>query len=199
MQAGNVPTAVVGPVIAQLIEERFPDEDGCKVLAEEVGCDPETVRKLVGQRYLGVGFDLVDRILAKLGRPDLWEGCLAEFYPETFWVTCALPACHKQFQEKMTGGQRKLCCSKRCSTLYQSMRRGEATGLRLRQRGYCLKGHKLTEDNTRTDKRGQRHCLTCQRDYQRLWAREHRKDPRFRLKRIAAQRRWRERQAVHAA
>ena len=87
MRAGRVSTAVVGPVIGELIEERWPDddEDGCQVLAEKIGCHPESIRKLVGQRYAGADFGFVDSILAGLGRPDLWMGRLADAY------TVALP------------------------------------------------------------------------------------------------------------
>lgn len=35
------------------------------------------------------------------------------------------------------------------------------------RRTHCIRGHKLTEDNLYYEKRGQRRCLKCKRDYSR--------------------------------
>lgn len=174
MRPGHLPTAVVGPVIEELVSERWPDEDGYQILAEKVGCDDSTIRAVVAQHNPGVGFDLVDGILACLGRPDLWEGRLADLYPETFWVTCALPGCGKRFPE-FQRGKVKLYCSARCRSLGHEVRHGNANGMRYTQKSRCRKGlHRLTPDNILIRKgRVDRECRACARErhraYQRRW------------------------------
>jgi len=194
MRAGHVPTAVVGPLVAQLVEERWPWGDGYSVLAEKAECDESAIRQVVEQRYQGVQFDLADRLLTRLGRPDLVP------MPKTFVETCRVPSCHHQFHERMPGGNVKRSCSTRCGSVWQAMQKGKGTGQRLRQRGYCLRGHRMVGENVRVDKRGQRQCRTCQRDYQREWARRRRMtDPIFLRKSTESKRRWRERQKLRLA
>lgn len=174
MKPGNVPTEHLGPIVAELIAERWPQGGGVEVLAEKVGCDYKTVENVVKQTHEGVDFDLADKLLCALGRVDMWRGVLADVYLEMQFVeTCALPGCGKTFPEQQIG-RAKRYCSKNCGYLGQRVKRGVATGERLRKRGMCLKGHRLTPDNVRITKRGDgvlRTCRTCDRERQREWAR----------------------------
>jgi hypothetical protein len=191
MKPGHVPTAVVGPLVARLMEE---GRDDVTTLALRAGCDWGTIIQVVEQEYEGVSFDIADKLLCALGCPDLVP------MPEVFMETCAVPACQQRFVEKAPGGHVKRCCCRRCASTRQAIRKGKATGQRLRQRGYCLKGHRMAGDNLRIDKRGQKVCKTCQRDYQREWARKRRMtDPVFLRKSTESKRRWRERQKLKLA
>lgn len=210
MRPGNVPTSVVGPVIATLIEDRWParlrpdaEEYGTTILAEKVGCHIDSIDAIVRQVNPGAEFDLVDKILCALGRPDMWIGQLADIYPTKFVETCALHSCNKKFPERFGGRTRKRYCSPRCSTLGNAVARGEATGARLRQKGYCLKGHKMTPENTITkwrerDQKFEQQCRECKRATQREWMRKKRADPEFRQRAVERTRRWRKGEAVAA-
>lgn len=80
MKPGSVPTARVGPIIGELVAERWPHGGGFEVLGEKVGCDSSAIEAIVRQDNLGVKFDLADRVLCALGRPDIWQGQLADLY-----------------------------------------------------------------------------------------------------------------------
>lgn len=186
MKAGNVPTAEVGPVIAQLIEERWParrrpegEEWGLSILAEKVGCHPDALDAIVRQESEGVGFDFVDKILCAFGRPDLWVGALSDIYPQRFLETCALPSCGRRFPERGSGPNRKRYCSKACSGLAWMVKKGERTGDRNVRRGRFRRcGHKMTPDNTKhirhRDGRVGRTCRECCRKRQNEWLRRKR-------------------------
>lgn len=203
MKPGNVPTAVVGPVIEELVRERWP-HSGYEVLAEKVGCHVDSIDAIVRQESPGAEFDLVDKILCALGRPDMWIGALADIYPTKFMETCALHSCNKKFPERFGGRTRKRYCSPRCSTLGNAVARGEATGKRLRQKGYCLKGHKMTPENTITkwrerDQAYEHQCRECKRTTQREWLRKKRAEsPEFRQRALERTRRWRKGETVAA-
>lgn len=200
MRAGNVPTARVGPIIGELARERWP-QGGYEVLAEKVGCDESAIRVIIEQRCPGVEFDLADSIITALGRWDMWHGVLADIYPTKFYETCALHSCNRRFPEKFNGRTRKRYCSPRCATLANAVRRGEATGDRLRQKGYCLNGHKMTPENTikkwrKRDNKWEHQCRECKRKSQREWMRRKRQDPAFRERAVEKTRQWRARVAA---
>lgn len=203
MKQGSVPTHLVGPLISELIRDRWPQGGGIEVLAEKVGCDYSAIESIIAHTNPGAGFDFVDRIFCALGRPDIWRGKLISIYEDLIFVqTCAVPSCDKTFPEKKSGHVKRYC-SARCATLAHGIRDGRCTGDRLRQKGYCLKGHKLTPENTRIEKRKDgrsgRICKTCQRDYQRQWARKRRAtDPRFVARKQSAHRKWKQTAAVAA-
>jgi hypothetical protein len=77
-----VPTARIAPLVVGLIGERWPHGDGTDVLAENVGCDTEQLRKCLKQTYAEMRFDFADSLLSALGRPDLWTGTLSDVYYE---------------------------------------------------------------------------------------------------------------------
>ena len=188
IKSGSVPTAAVGPVIAQLVEERWParrrpegEEWGYSILAEKVGCSWDTIGTIVRQSNEGVGFDLVDKLLCALGRPDLWTGALEHIYPWKFTETCAIPSCSRSFPEYHRG-TRRIYCSRRCMELGQGMKKGYCTGQRFRKRGYCLKGHKLTPENRVGPNNG---CRTCKKESDRL---RHLRNRDKRLAQMAANR-----------
>lgn len=198
MKTGSVPTAVVGPVIAQLIEERWParrrpegEEWGVSILAEKVGCHPDALDAIIRQKSEGVGFDFVDKILCALGRPDIWIGALADVYNDIVFMSgCALSGCNRSFRESSRGrhGPKRYCCARHAKHAYD-VRKGASTGQFLRKRGYCLKGHKMTPENSKRNTDGKVQCRTCdnarrrerrrenlerERAYQREWSRKKR-------------------------
>jgi len=195
VKRGNVPTDRVGPVIALLVRERWPHGGGYEVLAEKVGCDQSAIASIVLQDNAGTEFDLVDNLLCALGRWDMWHGELADIYPTKFLETCALPSCNRKFPERGGGQKRKQCCSRKCSNLLTQMKLGRRTGDRFVQRGYCLKGHKLTGDNLYiSPKSGQRVCQECRREAKRAWL----LDPVKRAKQNEHNRKYRERRLATA-
>lgn len=203
MRAGHVPLERIAPVVSRLIAERWPEGNGYSMLAEKIGCDESIVRRIADppEDKDSVEFDVVDKILCALG-PGVfaWLGELRDIYESVkFMETCALPSCNRKFRERFNGRTRKIYCSSRCSSLGNAVARGDATGERLRQKGMCLKGHKMTEANTIIKERNgsiERQCRTCKRSTQREWMRKKRsEEPGFREKKIEAQRRWRAKQA----
>lgn len=189
---GNVPTARVAPIIAELIEERWPesrrgpDEAGGKeILAEKIGCAEDTIDSLVRQAYEGVSFDLADRIFCALGRPDLWIGVLADIYPTKFRETCANPMCNKKFPERGGGARRRLYCGRKCRQLHHLIKQGKATGMKAA--GRCHKGHRLSPDNIIKRPDGKRECRECS-----IAGRRHRyaSDPGYRARAAESRRRW---------
>lgn len=87
VKAGNVPTDRVGPLIKELVEERWPEwrrgfeePGGLEILAEKIGCTPDAIDNIIRQAWPGAQFNLVDRIFCALGRPDLWWGVLNDVY-----------------------------------------------------------------------------------------------------------------------
>jgi hypothetical protein len=82
MRAGYVPTARIAPLVAELIEDRWPHGNGRDVLAEKIGYDESHLRKLLNQTHAEVDFDFADRVLCALGRPDMWWGVLGDVYYE---------------------------------------------------------------------------------------------------------------------
>ena len=196
MKPGNVPTSRIGPLLGDLIRDRWPHNGGIEVLAEKVGCDWTAIEGIIKGVHEGVSFDLADKLFCALGRVDVWQGQLSDVYSKVrFMQTCAVPSCCKTFPEQKVGGFVKKYCSPRCATLAHGIREGRCSGERLRQKNKCLKGHKLTPENTYLTKRKdriERSCRTCQREYQREWARKRRAtDPRFVKAKQEAQRRWR--------
>lgn len=177
MRAGHVPTSRIGPVVDELIRERWPHGGGYTILAEKVGCEQSTIEGLVEQVSPGMSFDLVDRILVGLGRWDMWHGVLADIYPTTFMETCANPVCARTFPERQIGpARRKKFCSKRCKDLEEKIRKGKATGVR--RRGVCNRGHRLTPDNVWIKPHGARQCKQC--SYERR--NERMENPEYRAK-----------------
>lgn len=198
MRSGHVPLERIAPVISRLIAERWPEGNGHSVLAEKIGTDESTIRNITDLRggKEAAEFDLVDKILCGLGCPFAWYGELADIYQGVVFVeTCALPSCNRKFRERSNGRTRKVYCSSRCATLANAVREGRATGERLRIRGFCLKGHKMTPENTilkEREGRGiERQCRECKRITQRNWVAKKRREPGFRDKKIEAQRKWR--------
>jgi hypothetical protein len=204
VKTGNVPTERIAPILYTLIRERWPHGGGLEVLSEKVGCDATAIAGIIDKQNEGVAFDLADRLLCALGRWDIWHGELEDIYPTKFIETCALPSCNKTFPERRSGPHIKRYCSYRCMDLGRQVKAGRATGERLRQRGYCLKGHKLN---------GQRQCVICRREQrkrrkgdtaylehvrqqQREWRREKMADPAYRAE---VNRRRRERRAAASA
>ena len=173
MNPGNVPTAVVAPVLAALIEDRWPsrlrpdaEEYGITILAEKAGCHVDSIDTILRQKHPGAEFDLVDRLLCALGRPDMWSGVLADVYPMKFIEKCASPACRKRFPEKqVTEKRRKKFCSKKCQRLDEAIRRGLASGFRAQNR--CNRGHRFTPETTVIRKSGTRQCRICINDRRR--------------------------------
>lgn len=195
MNPGNVPTAVVAPVLAALIEDRWPsrlrpdaEEYGITILAEKAGCHVDSIDTILRQKHPGAEFDLVDRLLCALGRPDMWIGTLADVYPTRFLSKCAAPGCARKFKEFQRGDNVKRYCSRRCASAASNVRRGLGSGNT--RMGRCRQGHRLTPENS-VSQNGRRTCRTCRLERQRRWAAEKRKDPAWREKRNEAQRRWR--------
>jgi hypothetical protein len=155
---------VVGPVVAQLVCERWPHGGGYEVLAEAVGCHRDTIEGIVAQHNEGLDFDLADKILSKLGRPDLVP-C-----PETFWETCASPFCSRRFPEYQHG-PRKLYCSRRCGAMAFNLRHDRGSGMTVSNR--CRRGHELTPENS-VLQCGRRTCRICKLATQRAWKRRRR-------------------------
>jgi hypothetical protein len=177
IQAGNIPTARFGPVIAELIRDRWPHGGGYDVLAEKVGCDRDAIDGIVRQTYPGVGFDLADRLLCGVGRYDMWHGVLEDIYPTKFMATCAIHSCNVQFPESSKSGRPKIYCSPACCRLAYKIRQGEAPGHRHVKRNRCFRGHKLEGDNlmvNRTaDGKEKRQCRECKRVVARAAARRY--------------------------
>lgn len=190
MRGGNVPTSRIGPILADMIAQRWPhcDEDGCNVLAEKVGCDESAIRTIIDQKHQGVSFDLADSLLCALGRADMWWGVLSDVYPTKFVEKCALHSCERTFPEKRVGSIKRYC-SARCRKLDDDIRRGRATGHRYRQKNRCLRGHLLTSENTITFSSGHRTCRKCRRDRQaRQYRERYANDPVFAEKQRARSR-----------
>lgn len=181
-----VPIDEIGPVIRELVAERWPHTYGYDVLAEKIGCDESAIYSVARVENDMADFDLVDKILCALGRWDMWHGRFAHIYPTKFLEKCASPACNKMFPERKNGDRVKRYCSKRCLKLGQSIRRGKGTGLRAR--GYCNKGHKLTPENS-IPSGGYRRCRICTHEKHA----ERMKDPAYREYRRLKSQRTRER------
>lgn len=199
MKAGNVATAEVGPILERLVRERWPHDNGCEMLSQTVGCDESAVRSVMEQRHEGVAFDFADRLFCALGQPMEHVGLADTFWTVEFRETCALHSCSHTFKERFNGPTRKRYCSPRCATLGNAVKQGRATGERLRQKGMCLKGHRMTPENTIVKERNGRaeyQCRECKRTKQREWLRKKKLDPAFREKALEATRRWRERTAA---
>lgn len=180
MKPGNIPTAIIGPIIERLARERWP-HSGYEILAEKVGCDESAIRGAIEQVYEGISFDFADRLFCALGpgvrmwrTPELSD----IYYGVKFVETCALPGCGKQFPEKVSGARRKRYCSRRCQDLGRQIGRG-ATGERLRQKGKCLRGHKMTP--------GARQCLICRNEARN---RKKQNDPEWAERTRKRQRDW---------
>ena len=198
MRAGYVSLERVAPVVLRLIEERWPEGNGYSVLAEKVGMDESAIRRIADppENKDSAEFDVVDKILCGLGCPFAWYGELADIYQNVVFVeTCALPSCNRKFREKFNGRTRKVYCSSRCATLAHAVRDGRATGERLRIKGFCLKGHKMTPENTilkeRAGRGTERQCRECKRITQRNWMRKKRQEPEFRERALERTRQWR--------
>lgn len=78
--------------------------------------------------------------LAKTLHRYLWEGAFGQL-PTTVFLqrTCSEPRCVNPHHYEETKRTRPLATQ-------------------------CRKGHRYTKGNTRTDRRGVRHCVTCERD-----------------------------------
>lgn len=194
VRPGNVPTARVGPIMAELIADRWPErqcpngeEWRISILAEKIGCHYDSIDNITRQVHPGAGFDLVDRLFCALGRPDVWWGILADIYPTTFWETCALSSCGKRFPESRRSGKRKRFCSDNCRSLYWKTQTGEATGLRMVQRGKCFKGHKMTPENTlrnrQPDGSYKKQCRKCKLESMAAYKRKQRREQRDEINR----------------
>jgi hypothetical protein len=175
---------VVGPLVARLVEERWPDAGGYEVLGEKVGCHPDTVEGIIKQHNPGVDFDLADKLLAALGRPDLCP------YPESFWQTCDSPLCSRRFREWRRWDRAKRYCSKRCAVQAWKIAHGVLTGNRLRNR--CFRGHEFTPENTIVRPNGSRLCRTCRNARRR----ERMCDPIYRARQKGYERRCRAKAAA---
>lgn len=194
MRAGHIPTAEVGPILERLIRERWPHGGGYGVLAEKAGCDQSAIEGIAEQIYEGVSFDLADKLFCALGQPMEHVGLADLYWSATFTETCALHSCNRSFREKFNGRTRKRYCSPRCATLANAVKQGRATGDRLREKGMCLKGHRMTPENTITKQRHGRtehQCRECKRTTQREWMRKKRRDPAFREQALERTRQWR--------
>jgi len=199
MKPGNVPTALIAPKLDMLIRDRWPHGNGPVILAEKVGCDESAIRLIIEQRHDGTAFDFADRLFCAVGRPMEDVGLGDVYWSVEFRETCALHSCGKTFPERSNGPTRKKYCSPRCATLGNAVRRGLATGDRLRGKGRCLKGHAMTPENTILKERNgrtERQCRECKRASQREWMRKKRANPEFREQALQATRRWRAKAAA---
>lgn len=168
MKPGNVPTAAVGPLIAELIAERWPHGGGFNVLAEKVGCDEATIEGIVRQECEGCDFDLADKLLCALGRPDAWRGVLADVYLEMpLFERCECPGCTATFVSHPKGRRKRFCSSACRGNAHQ-----QAHGVSSRRRkqgwgGVCKGGHRRTKENTLHEINGRgntvRRCRDCRR------------------------------------
>lgn len=188
MRAGHVPTSRIGPVLERLIKDRWPQGGGISVLADKVNCDPSAIETIIEQQYPGVSFDLADNLLCAVG-PGIraWRGELEDvYYGTTFVEKCALPGCGKVFSEWQRGdtGARKRYCSELCQRAGKNVRRHGHSGMRYRQKGRCLKGHLLTDDNTYKSN-GKVSCKRCAKDRDHA----HYEDPEARERKLASARR----------
>ena len=187
MKPGNVPTAKVGPILGDLIRDRWPHGNGVDVLAEKAGCDWTAIEGIVKGVHEGVSFDLIDKLFCCLGRVDLWQGVLKDVYDSVVFVqTCNLHSCSKTFPESKPRNQLQRYCSPACRSLAQKVRRGEKPGDRFQQRGKFRCGHKMTPENSVPVKTAvglKRTCRTCRRQKQIQWQRDYR--ARKRLKAAA--------------
>lgn len=80
MKSSLIPIDEIGPVIGELIMERWPHGDGYEVLAEKVGCDPSTIYNVVLVERDSADFNLIDELLCALGRVDMWRGKFSSVY-----------------------------------------------------------------------------------------------------------------------
>ena len=179
MKPGNVSTAIIGPKLAMLIRDRWPHGGGIVVLAEKVGCDPSAIESVIEQTNPGVSFDLADKMFCALGRPMEDVGLGDIYWSVEFRETCSVPSCGNQFPEQQVADKVKKTCSPRCGALYAQVKRGRCSGERLRQKGRCLRGHKMEGENVYiSPKSGKRVCVACRRESQREWKRKQRADYR---------------------
>lgn len=160
MKPGNVPTSRLGPIIGDLVKDRWPHGGGYGVLAEKVGCDQSAIEGIVDQEYAGCEFDLADGLLCSLGRVDIWQGELSDVYSSvSIPETCERLGCSLKFHPKKQGGvKRRRFCSRQCRQMDWLARAGQINDTPKRNlKVRCRGGHFRTSENT--NPRGQ--CLTC--------------------------------------
>lgn len=188
MQSGYVTTTELGPAIGEMMRKQGYTFSG---LAEIVGCDESTIRKMAVGQYDHLKFDFVDQILCELNATHLWHGEFKDLYEKVeFRQTCQSPVCNRTFREKVVRHGVKIYCSRRCSILAWKIEQGQCTGNRLRDE--CWRGHKFTPENTAIRPNGSRLCRTCARERRR----EKMKDPAYRERQQGYVRKHREKKAA---
>ena len=185
MKRNLIPIVEIGPVIGELIAERWPYGGGQAILAEKIGCDESTIWQIAnGEKPYGE-FDLIDRILCALGRFDHWYGRFEHIYPTKFMETCLNPMCNRKFPERGGGARRRRYCGRKCRQLHHLIKQGKATGMKAA--GRCHKGHRLTPDNIIRRPDGKRECRECSTANRRH---RYATDPVYRARAAESRRRW---------
>lgn len=178
MNPGYVPTDVVGPIVAELVRERWPHGDGIDVLAEKVGCSYDAIDGIIRQQNKSCEFGLADALLCALGRPDLWRGPLADIYLGLSFATdrsvrmvpkghqrCARDGCSTTFPTvRKRGYSRRVYCSDRCTQIASRVRVGKQRRASQGRRFVCRNGHERTPESVEILKNGTRRCRICQRE-----------------------------------
>jgi hypothetical protein len=172
VKVGNVPTDRVGPIIAQLVAERWPkrqhpdgEEWGLSILAEKIDCSEDAIDNIIRGGQPGAEFDLVDQIFCALGRPDILDtGVLSDVYWSVDLTRrrCAAPGCSRTFRERIPGrgGSKRVYCSSGCKSNHHRWLNGAVRG-GIKQKERCRRGHLLTPENRYKDGR----CKTCRSAY----------------------------------
>ena len=179
MKPGNVPTSRIGPLLGDLIRDRWPHNGGIEVLAEKVGCDWTAIEGIIKGVHEGVSFDLADKLFCALGRVDVWQGQLKDVYDNTQLLErCANPGCESMFvPDSHSGPTRRKYCSHACLWSAYNQRRGKTKRVIKRHRSggfirVCKNGHRRTPETTATRVDGKRECLLCKREAARALYRE---------------------------
>lgn len=169
MKPGSVPTDRIGPIVDELIQERWPHGSGIEVLAEKVGCDWKTIANVIEREHEGVDFDLADALLCALGRPDIWRGRLADLYLEMpLLEQCQAPGCNIKFAigvDRLGRPKQQRYCSPQCNHAAYKIRSGRnqrrLVAAHRDQSKRCRNGHVRTPENTKTLYDGRRTCRVC--------------------------------------
>lgn len=163
----------------------FRSEAAIYLLAERADMHGDTLQKIVVGRSKTIDFDVADRLLCVLGKADCWRGELQEVYAQAKLddgrkqrttvkpskaKRCARRGCSVQFVPSKHGPKQRFC-SNACRNSAWKLSKGMKTGPRGPGRSLeafaCRNHHERTPENTGTNSRGHRYCLTCHRDSMR--------------------------------
>lgn len=158
----------------------------------------DTLSKILNRRTKTLDFNMADRLLCAMNRPQLWWEDLADLYysvdlsapitapiPAKEGRICARAGCSNAFVPKMPWGR---YCSTACRASVQRARRQQRRGVTQRygtRYGTCPKGHDRSPENVYVRPDGHVSCRVCNRDAER---RRYRQDEKYRQRRILRER-----------